>query len=141
MSPRLLGTTALAAVALTAALPAADAAAPKRPSGTYESGKVLLSVAGGSIVLASFEFPCRRTTGRTSLNDVPVKRRRGRWRFSIRSAGSATYADDHPDENVRITFRGRFSPSARTAAGTFVVNSPYCGRTREISWTAPRSTT
>lgn len=123
-----------------AGLPAAEAAAPKRPSGTYTSGggKVVLSVSSRSIELAAFDFPCRGTTGRTSLNDVTIVRRRGRYRFSTRRGSSVTYRDDHPDENARVRLSGRFSTTARTAVGTLVVRAPHCGTRREIPWSAQR---
>ena len=128
------------AAALAVALPAAGAQAPKRPSGTYESGggKVMLSVSGNEIVVAALDFRCRSTTGRISVNDVAITRRRGRFRFSTRTFSNATYRDDHPDENARVRLSGRFSPTARVVVGTLVVTSPHCGRTRELSWSATR---
>lgn len=101
--------------------------------------KVLLSVGGTTMPLAAFDFPCRKTTGRVSLNDIPVRRRRGRWRFSVRMAASATYADEYPDENVRVRFWGRFSPSGALALGGFVVTAKHCGRGATVAWSALRS--
>ena len=101
----------------------------KRPAGEYtgQRGQLLISVTGRSIELAAFDFPCRRTTGRTSLNDIPIRRARGRWRFSIRTFGIATYRDDFPDENARIRFTGRFTPNGRRVTGTVTFTTPHCG--------------
>jgi len=118
----------------------AEAAAPRRPSGTYtgDGGRFTLKVTGRWIQIAAFDFRCRGTTGRTSLNQIRIRRARGRWRFSIRMHGSVTYRDDHPDENARVRFSGRFSPTARSAAGTFAVSAPHCGATGTVEWTARR---
>ncbi|HEX2086734.1 MAG TPA: hypothetical protein VHF89_13725 [Solirubrobacteraceae bacterium] len=136
---RRLACPALAAAALAiAAGPAA--AALERPSGRYtaQGGRFELRVSGGVIGVVGFDFRCRRTLGRTSLTEVRIRKARGRYRFSIRTYGIATYRDDHPDENARIRFRGAFSPNARRVTGTFSVRSPHCGSTGPVQWAASR---
>ncbi|HEX8120892.1 MAG TPA: hypothetical protein VF549_06460 [Solirubrobacteraceae bacterium] len=120
--------------------PAARAAALRRPSGTYTArkGRFLLSVAGRSIDIAAFDFRCRTTIGRTSLNAIAIKRARGRWRFSIRTFGSVTYSDDHPDENAKVLISGAFSRDAKRVTGTLEVRSPHCGSTGSVAWAARR---
>ena len=137
---RIAATVAVLAVAAPGAAPlAAQDDGPKPPRGTYKGRSgVTLSVAGPTISTAAFNFACRRTTGRTTLNEIRITRSRGRWRFSIRTHGSATYADDHPDENVRVRFSGTFSRNEARVTGTFVVRSPHCGSTGEVQWSARR---
>jgi hypothetical protein len=137
---RIAAAVAVLSVAAPVAAPSAslqDGAKP--PRGTYEGRSgVTLSVSGATISTAAFNFACRRTTGRTTLNEIPLRRSRGRWRFSIRTFGSATYRDDHPDENVRVRFSGVFSRNEARVTGTFVVRSPHCGSTGEVQWSARR---
>jgi hypothetical protein len=120
--------------------PTARAAALKRPFGTYTArkGRFLINVAGRSIDIAAFDFRCRSTIGRTSLNTIPIKRSRGRWRFSIRTYGNVTYSDDHVDENAKVRFSGAFSRDARLVTGNLEVRSPHCGSTGSVAWAARR---
>src|SRR5688572_14589805 len=122
---------ALLTAALLAALAPAAAGA-TRPRGSYsaDGGRLLMVVTGRSIQLASLEFTCRGTRGRTALNDIPIRKVRGRWRFSIYMFGSVAYRDGHPDENAPFRLSGRFSPSGRTVVGLLRARTPYCGRTR-----------
>jgi hypothetical protein len=126
LRPTLAVATALTLLSLIAP---GFAAGLTRPSGTYtgHAGTFTLMVSGRSIELAAFDFKCRGTTGRTSLNSIPIKRARGRWRFSIRTFGLATYRDDVPDENARVRFTGRFTTNGRRVTGNVVVTSPHCG--------------
>jgi hypothetical protein len=135
----------LSALALSVALllvPASSAAAApvKAPSGTYAGspGEIMLAVSRTSISIAAFAFPCRSTRGRTALNDVPVKRTRKGFRFSIRAHGSASFEDGSPDNNVAIELRGRFSRTAKSVRGVFRVTGAGC-RTGDIAFTALRS--
>ena len=100
-----------------------------RPTGTYSghAGTFNVLVAGKSLVLVAFDFKCRGTTGRTSLNDIPIKRVRGRWRFSIRMFGSVTYRDDVPDENARFRLRGAFTKNGRRLTAKVDIVTPRCG--------------
>ena len=100
-----------------------------RPAGTYSghAGTFNVQVAGKSLVLVAFGFKCRGTTGRTSLNDIPIKRVRGRWRFSIRIFGSVTYGDDVPDENGRFRLTGAFTKNGRRLTARVVSVTPRCG--------------
>lgn len=130
----LLATATATAACLPAAAPAAE-----RPEGRYsgDGGRSELSVAGRSIDVAAFDFRCGKTRGRTSLSDIRIAKKRGRWRFSVRMYGNATYRDDRPDENVRVRLRGRFSPSGRVATGLLTVRAPSCS-TVSRKWTTVR---
>jgi hypothetical protein len=109
------------------------------PRGRYTSRTVELRVSSRSIDLAAFTFKCRATTGRISLNALRLKKTRRGWRLpATRIFGSATYADDHPDENARVDVSGRFSSTARSARGTLRVKSPHCGDTGARDWSARR---
>ena len=133
---------AVAIATVAASAPAAEAlgAQPKRPSGQYsgEGGRFMLIVSGRTIDVAAFDFPCGATRGRTTVNDVRIRKRRGRWRFSIRTFGSATFDDERPDANVRIAFSGRFSPTARVATGKLTVSASTCGSKKTQDWTTNR---
>jgi hypothetical protein len=132
--------TAVAAAAAGLLAPATAGAELRRPSGTYSApaDRWLLNVAGRSIQIAAFDFICRDTKGRISVNGIRIRRARGRWRFSARLYGLVTYADERPDENGRLRVTGRFSRNARLATGTLRVTAPSCGTTREQQWRASR---
>ena len=129
-------------VTLTAALlavlvPATAQAA--KPSGSYSGpDRVVLEVSGRTIELLGFDFPCRESTGRTTLNGLEIRKARGKWRFRTLIYASATYADGHPDENIKVRIRGRFSPTGKVVKGVFRVRSPHCGRTGPVRWWARR---
>jgi hypothetical protein len=129
----------VAAAPGAAGVPATDARL-RVPKGTYggQAGRVQLVVVPKSIQLAAFSFKCGEVTGRTGLNEVPVKRRRGRYRFSIRAHGGVTYSDEESSDNAAITFSGRFTPKAGRAIGTLSVRTPRCGRTGPVDWSARR---
>jgi hypothetical protein len=112
----------------------------RRPKGTYRThgGRLVFSVENGLITIAAFAFKCGAVTGRTALNDVPVTRRRGRYRFSISAHGGITYSDEESPDNGAIRFSGRFTPTARRALGTFRIRTPRCGRTGPVEWSARR---
>lgn len=122
---------------LCAAAPAA--AGLTRPSGTYtgDRGRIVMSVADRSIEIVAIDFRCRGTRGKTSVSAIPIRKVRGRWRFSIRTFGIATYADDYPDENARVKLSGRFSPTGKLVVGRYRIRAPHCGRTR-AEWRAYR---
>ena len=128
-----------AAVACLAA-PAAGGAEPRRPTGTYgaPADRWVLSVVGRSVQIAAFDFDCRETKARISVNGIRIRKARGRWRFSGRLNGIVTYADERPDENGRLRVNGRFSRNARLVTGTLRVTTPACGTTREQQWRASR---
>jgi hypothetical protein len=115
----------------------ATAARLRRPSGTYTGPNGLqIIVQGKTLQLIAFGFKCRKVTGRTALNDFPIVRRRGRYRFSIKAHGGVTYSDDKSPDNAAIRFSGRFTPKARRALGTFTVRTPRCGRVGPVDWSA-----
>ncbi len=134
-----------AAGALVLAVPA-DAARVKQPTGEYEgdAGRLTFSVSGRSIQVFAFEVRCRdadgrATSGRMSLNDLRLEKRRGRWRLSTLIYGIITYADGRPDENARVRLTAVFSPSASRVTGRMNVRSPACGTVDPRLWSARRS--
>jgi hypothetical protein len=142
MTRRLAGAPALAVLGL---VPVADAAKEKvklPKSGQYNGhprGKDLtLYVNGNSIDLAAFSFKCADTSGRMSLNEIRLKKTSKGYKFGENAHGSITFADDKPDENGKVSFSGRFTPSGKKAAGIFRVQSPRCHDTGKIKWAARR---
>jgi hypothetical protein len=128
-------------VPLAATAPSVAASKVKAPkSGTFTGypGGMTLYVSGKSISLVAFSFKCGTTSGRTSLNDVTVKKAKNGYKFAIKAHSSVTYADDHPDENAAVNVSGRFSKTGKSAAGVFRVKSPRCGSTGDVKWRAFR---
>jgi hypothetical protein len=131
------------ALTLTALAGTAVADEPKKvkaPKGEYSGKKVFILVSDKEIALLSVRFPCARhdTKGATSLNDVPLKKTKRGYKFSIDAHGSASYEDGHPDENVAVAVSGQFTRDAKKVRGRFSVHSPYCGSTGKIKWRATR---
>ena len=139
---RVMCVTAVAVAVAVAGLlaPSAGGAEPRRPSGVYSAtaDRWRLDIDGRSIQVAAFDFDCGETKGRISVNAIPIRKARGRWRFSGRHNGIVTYADGRPDENGRLRVTGRFSTNARAVTGTLRVTTPACGTTREQQWRASR---
>jgi len=139
---KLAATTVVATLAL---VPIADAANPRvRPpkSGQYDGhprGKDLtLYVSGRSIQLAAFSFKCADTSGRMSLNDIPLKKTSKGYKFGLNANGSITFADEQPDENGKVSISGQFTRSGKKVTGVFRVRSPRCQDTGNIKWSARR---
>jgi hypothetical protein len=126
-------------LALAAAAPAGGAVKAPPSGSRYEGfpGGIVLVTSGRSIQLAAFSFRCDSTRGRTSLNDVRLRRTRRGYRFEIRTFGSVSFEDGRPDENAQVRFRGRFSRSAKSVRGAFRVTSASC-RSGIVEWTALR---
>jgi hypothetical protein len=112
--------------------------APK--SGSQYSGNhgLVLYISGKMIQLAAFDFKCGTTTGRTSLNDIKLKKTDKGYKFGIDAHGSISFRDERPDENGAVHLNGRFSRNAKTAAGKFRVKSAHCS-TGDVKWTASRA--
>lgn len=133
--------TALALVPLTATATGVAAGKVKAPrSGTYTGypGGMTLYISGNSVSLAAFSFKCGQAHGRTSLNDMRIKKTRKGYAFSLKAHGNVTYSDDHPDENAAVTMSGRFSKTGKSVVGLFRVKSPRCGSTGDVKWRAFR---
>jgi hypothetical protein len=131
------------AIVLALALPAAAAAAPpavRAPTSGSQykgtPGNVLLRVSGRSLELMSFGFPCGQASGRTNLNDFPLRRTSKGYRFNADAHGSVTYSDAHADENAEVHMSGRFSLNAKTVRGHLRVRSHHCGDTGNLRWHA-----
>jgi len=130
---------ALVALAGTAtSLAAGTVKAPK--SGTYTGypGAMTLYVSGKSLSLVAFSFKCGEAKGRTSLNDVKLKKTKKGYAFSIKAHGNVTYSDEQPDENGAVNLSGRFSKTGKSSAGVFRVKTPRCGSTGDVKWRAFR---
>jgi hypothetical protein len=139
--PARLVPAAVALVALAGTAPSLAASTVKAPkSGTYTGypGAMTLYVSGKSLSLVAFSFKCGQAKGRTSLNDVKLKKTKKGYAFSIKAHGNVTYSDDQPDENGAVNFSGRFSKSGKSSAGVFRVKTPRCGSTGDVKWRAFR---
>ncbi|HEY0633512.1 MAG TPA: hypothetical protein VGC98_15755 [Thermoleophilaceae bacterium] len=128
-------------VPLVAAAPSVAVSKVKAPkSGTYTGypGGMTLFVSGKSISFIGFSFKCGGSSGRTSLNDIKLKKAKNGYKFAIKAHGNVTYADDHPDENAAVNVSGRFSKTGKSSVGVFRVKSPRCGSTGDVKWKAFR---
>ena len=139
--PRLAALLAAAAVTLAPAAAPVAASKPKvkaPKSGSEYDGnhKLVLYISGKSIELVAFDFRCGDTTGRTSLNDIPLRKTKKGYRFGIKAHGSISFADGSPDENGAVNVSGRFGRRAKTVAGHFRVKSPSCGDGGSVKWHA-----
>jgi hypothetical protein len=133
---------ALLGLALAAGANAAGEPAVRAPrSGSQYHGvahHVTLRIAGRSIEIIAFSFPCRATSGRISLNDIRLRRSSRGYRFYTITHGLVTYSDGKPDENAEVHIRGLFTRDARLVRGRFRVTSPRCGDTGRLRWRATR---
>jgi hypothetical protein len=131
--------TALVPLAATAtSLAASTVKAPRSGTYTGHPGGMTLYVSGKSISLAAFSFKCGEAHGRTSLNDMRLKKTKKGYAFSLKAHGNVTYSDDQPDENAAVNISGRFSKSGKSSVGVFRVKSPRCGSTGDVKWRAFR---
>jgi hypothetical protein len=140
-------TASLAAAAMLAAVPIADAAKKKPPVKVPKSGhfhgksggrSIDLYTQGKLIQIAAFDFKCGAVKGRTSINDIKMKWSRKGYRFGLKTHGNITYSDEQQDENGAISFWGRFTPAGNRVTGTYRVRSSRCGSTGTIEWRAKR---
>ena len=137
-------TRLLVALVLVAVVPAAAVAqtfkAPKSGSQytSDDSRMVVLTVSGKSIEIVAMTFPCKNTTGRTSLNDFPIKRTSRGYRFNADANGSITYGNGKPDQNGTVHISGRFAADAKTVRGHIRVKTRRCGDTGDLKWRAAR---
>jgi hypothetical protein len=114
----------------------------KPPKGRYQ-GKapqnVFIQVAGRSVELAAFSFPCRDDVwGRTNLNGFRLKRTSKGYRFNADAKALVSWSDGRPDENGDVHMSGRFSLDAKTVRGHFRVKTKRCGDTDDLRWRAAR---
>jgi hypothetical protein len=100
---------------------------------------VFLRISGKSVEIIGFDFPCAGASGRTSLNELRLKRTKGGYRFDIDAHGSAGYSDGYPDQNGKVHIGGRFTRDARKVRGHFRVRTPRCGDTGRLKWRAAKS--
>jgi hypothetical protein len=150
---RLIAGAAVAALALApfAALPAAAGAAKHRKAPkagahyaghTGDGGEFTLDVADKKTVkIVAFQFDCGNVTGRTSLQDIPIKKTKKGYKFRIEAYGIVTYSDEKQDENGKIDVSGKFSKGAKQVTGQLRVRPPRCHDTGKIHWTAHRKST
>jgi hypothetical protein len=132
---------ALAAVAL--AVPAAAAAKVTAPDGDYTGPRhFFMRASGDSIEILAFDFPCHKhpkAHGRTSLNDIPLKKRRDGYKFSIKAYGLVGYSNKHVEENGVTSISGQFGRKGKSAHGRFQSSTRYCGATGKLNWSAELS--
>jgi hypothetical protein len=132
----------LVALALVLAAPAA-AAKPSAPkagdyTGTTEGVRDLtLNLDGDQVVIAAFAFACDGTVGHTSLQSIPIEKRKGRYRIDIAAHSVIGFDDARPDENTALTIKGTFSRSGERAGGRLLVRSSTC-KTGRQKWVAHR---
>jgi hypothetical protein len=109
----------------------------KTPTGDFTGKRnLVMRVSGRSIELAAFDFPCRGTTGRTSLNGIALEKTSDDLEFSTTVRGIVSYKDGAPDENGVTKISGQFDPDGKSASGTYQVTTKRCGQSREIDWRA-----
>lgn len=130
---------ALLGLAVAAPTAGAGGVAKPRSGTTYTGspGKVELLTGASGLDLVAFTIRCGRTTARTVLNDVALRRTARGYAFSLRSGAGFTYGDDDNGANGSVTVSGRFSTTARTARGTVRATVKRCG-TQRLTWTATR---
>jgi hypothetical protein len=140
-------TASLAAAAMLAVVPIADAAKKKPPVKAPKSGQysgmprgrdLTLYVSGKSIQIVAFSFACADTAGRTSLNDIRLKKTSKGYKFALNAHGNISFKDEQPDENGTVAIAGRFTRDGKRAKGTFRVKSQRCGNTGNVEWRAKR---
>jgi hypothetical protein len=134
---RLAAVTVAATLAFAA--PALGGAFGPPKDGLYGGKRVTLSVSGTSIELAAIQFPCGEVTGRTNLNDIPLKKTSKGYAFFIRAHGNITYSDEQADENGLIQLSGRFARYGRSVVGHVRVDSRRCEDTGTLKWRSKRA--
>src|SRR4051794_33752979 len=121
---------ALAAV-VALAVPTAAGAKVKAPKGDYAGPRdLVMQISDKTINILAFNFPCKRhhgKKGRTSLNDIPLRKSSEGYKFSIKLRGIVTYSDDHVDENGTFAISGQFGRKGKSADGRFMASSRRCG--------------
>jgi hypothetical protein len=126
-----------AALALTFPAAASDQKVKVPKDGTWTgSRKTVMSVSGKSIDLLAFNFPCRKTKGRTSLNAIALKRTDEGYKFRIRAHGNVSYQNEHRDQNGAVSMSGQFNRKGTKVTGHFQVSTRYCGSTAKLDWSA-----
>jgi hypothetical protein len=135
---------ALALVAsLAVALPATAVAKVTAPNGDYTGPRNLfMRISGKRIEILAFNFPCHKhpkSHGRTSLDDIPLKKRDQGYKFSIKAYGLVTYSNNHVDENGVTSISGQFGRKGKSVHGRFQSSTRHCGATGKLNWSAERS--
>src|SRR3712207_3441315 len=109
----------------------------RTPTGDFTGPRGLtMRVTGRTIELLAFDFPCRNTRGRTSLNGIALEKTSNAYEFSIKARGIVSYRDGKPDDNGLTSISGEFSENGRSADGRLQVTTKRCGTTRELDWRA-----
>jgi hypothetical protein len=132
---------ALVALAALAAPALAKAPSGKFHGTTEQKQNFTMQVTSKRLSYVTFTFECRKVqgvTGTVSLQDFPIKRKNGVYRFSLFAYGSMNYSDDQGYENGQVHMSGHFSKSGRAATGTFRVAAARCGKSGTIDWNARR---
>ena len=130
---------AVAALAVTAGpATAAHHKHVKAPDGTYSGGRhhVFMSVSGKTIDLMAFDFPCHGVKGRTSIDDIALRKSSKGYKFSTKVHSSASYSDGRPDQNGVFAISGQFTRRAKSVSGRFQAYTRRCGATGKRDWSA-----
>jgi hypothetical protein len=141
---------AIIALTAVAILPASTGAArtkvkPPKNGATYsgmtaQKQRLSLRIQGRNIEIFTVKFICKDTTGRTSLQAIPLKKTKRGYAFDIMSYGIVTYGDtERTDENAQIRVAGRFgAATANRVTGQISIKTPGCGSTGTMEWHARR---
>lgn len=109
----------------------------KYAGATDHGGRLTIHIAGKRIEILAIRFKCRDTVAHTSLQDVPMKKTKRGYKFSIDSFSIVSYDDGAPDENAPVEIYGRFTKRAKSATGNLKVRAPRCG-TGLLGWKIKR---
>jgi hypothetical protein len=127
---------------LALALPAGAAAKVKAPNGEYSGPRdLVMQVSGKTIDILAFNFPCKKhpgTHGRTSLNQIPLRKTSKGYKFSIKLHGIVSFSDGHVDENGITSIGGQFGRKGKSVHGRFAESVRHCGPTGKLKWSAER---
>jgi hypothetical protein len=130
-------------LALALALAASAEAKVRAPDGDYTGPRdMFLRVSEKRIEIMAFNFPCRKhpkAHGRTSLNDIALKKRDKGYKFSTKVYGIVSYSDEHVDQNGVTSINGQFGRKGGFVRGRFQSSTRYCGPTGKLDWKANRA--
>jgi hypothetical protein len=130
------------ATVLALALPAGAGAKVKAPNGDYSGPRELvMQVSDKKIDIIAFNFPCRKHPklhGRTSLNEIPLRKTSKGYKFSIKLFGIVSYSDGKADENGFTSIWGQFGRKGKSVHGRFQTSTRRCGPTGKLKWKAER---
>jgi hypothetical protein len=129
--------------ALAVAMTATAEAKVKAPEGDYTGPrKMFMRVTDKTIEIIAFNFPCKKhpkARGRTSLNDIALRKTDEGYKFSTKVFGIVTYSDEHVDQNGVTSISGQWGRKGGFVRGRFQSSTRYCGPTGKLDWKANRA--